>query len=191
MEKRGIAPISQKYRPIALFIQGGIGLLGNVLPAPIAGILGAADNLIGMVLPGNMVWGYIFWLRPEEASYSHPTRASVIQTLGGAWVDDFGEGLCEITLSGHTGWHRGELNPLGGEEAFFLLRKGLFELYHNLRMAAAAAGQDPDTIQMLFVDTLHASSYIVYPVSLITRKHRSRPLLYQYQLRLIGLKRLI
>lgn len=188
MEQTGSPPISQKARPVGLFINGGLGgsvsgLLGDAPPSVTA--------LFPMTLPTAMAWGYIFFLRPEEVIYHYPTRANVIQTLGGAWVDDFGEGLTEITLSGHTGWRRGELNPLGGEEAFLMLRKGCFELYHALRAAAAAAGQDPDTIEMLLVDTLHTTSYVVYPLSLQTRKHRQRALLYQYQVRLIGLRRLL
>jgi hypothetical protein len=188
MDKRGRAPIPQKARPLALFITGG-----NPLGGLIGGILGAIPGLSGasMSLPFGMAWGYIFFLRPEEVAYTHPTRATVIQTLGGAWVDDFGEGLTEITLSGHTGWRPGETIPIGGEEAFLLLRKGCFELYHNLRMEASRRGRDPDTVQMLFVDTLNTAVYVVYPTSLGTRKHRSRPLLFQYQLKLIGLNRLI
>ena len=188
MEKAGQPPISQKSRPIGLFINGGLGGL-------VSGVLGdLPPDLAGrfpISLPGVMAWGYIFFLRPEEIVYHHPTRASIVQTLGGAWADDFGEGLTEITLAGHTGWRRGEINPLGGEEAFLMLRKGCFELYHRLRGAAAEAGQDPDTVQMLLVDALNTASYIVYPVSLQTRKHRQRSLLYQYQLRLIGLQRLL
>jgi hypothetical protein len=197
MEKRGTPPISQKHRPLALFINTGfadglLGTLGSLLGGALGGVIAGAlgdltgvDEALTLTLPVGMPWGYVFWLRPEEVVYSHPTRASVVQTLGGAWVDDFGEGLVDITLSGHTGWHY----RVGGEPAFYALRNGCFQLYHQLRMAAADAGQDPDSVQMLFVDTLHAAAYVVYPESLQTRKHKTRPLLYQYQLRLKGLMR--
>lgn len=203
-----LPPTSQKARPMALFIMAGFGLDvgifgdlgrslgigGNIAGAlgdlgGLATHLGGATALGSLSLPGNALWGFVFSLRPEEVVYTHPTRASVIQTLGGAWVDDFGEGLTDITLSGTTGWHR--QSGLGGEESFLLLRAGVFEAYHQLRMEAAQAGQDPDRIQLVWVDTLHLCSYIVYPVSLQTRKHKSRPLLFQYQLRLTGLERLI
>ena len=140
-------------------------------------------------LPFGMAWGYIFFMRPEEVVYTHPTRATVVQTLGGAWVDDFGEGLVDITLSGHTGWRPG--NTVGGEEAFYLLREGCFWLFHGMRMDAARSGRDPDQVQMTLVDTLNLGVYKVYPVSMQTRKHRTSPLLYRYQLRLTALDRLL
>lgn len=194
--KSGRAPISQKNRPLGLFITSGTGgglggLIGNAINT-VSGILGGPANLASaapLSLPLGMAWGYIFFLRPEEVVYNYPTRATVVQTLGGAWVDDFGEGLVDISLNGHTGWRPG--HSIGGEEAFLLLRNGCFQLYHQMRMQAANSGQDPDNVKMIFVDTLHMTSYVVYPVSMQTRKHRSQPLLFKYQLRLTGLERLI
>ena len=175
---------------LGLFITNSGGDFGGLLGA-VSGILGGPANLIGseLSLPGGMAWGYIFFLRPEEVVYSHPTRATVVQTLGGAWVDDFGEGLVEITLAGHTGWRPG--GSIGGEEAFLLLRNGCFQVYHRMRMQAASSGRDPDEVRMIFVDTLHTCSYVVYPINMQIRKHRTRPLLFQYQLRLTGLDRLL
>lgn len=179
--------LSQKDRPLGLFITSGTGGIGGF----VSGILGLTGQQGGgsLALPFGMAWGYIFFLRPEEVVYNHPTRATVVQTLGGAWVDDFGEGLVDITLSGHTGWRPG--NTIGGEEAFYLLRNGCFQLFHSMRMNAARVGNDPDSVQMVFVDTLNAASYKVYPISMQTRKHRTSPLLYRYQLRLTALDRLL
>jgi len=190
-DKTGQQPVSQKARPMALFMTaaGGFGELGTI--GSIAGVLGNTLNAASLVLPVGMGWGYLFWLRPEEIIYNHPTRASVIQTLGGAWMDDFGEGVTNITLTGHTGWRPSGSSLLGGEAAFLALRHGCFELYHQQRDAAAASGLDPDSVQMIFVDTLNDTCYVVYPFSMTPRKHKSRPLLFQYQLRLIGLQRLI
>lgn len=209
--KSGTAPLSQKARPMALFILAGTGLDASlfggagVIAGISAGIAGALGDISGLVstlgnaanaaslgsllLPTNALWGFIFNLRPEELVYTYPTRATVIQTLDGAFVDDFGEGLTDITVSGHTGWHR--QSGMGGEESFLLLRQGVFETYHQRRAEAAEAGRDPDLVQMVWVDTLHLTSYVVYPISLQTRKHKTRPLLFQYQLRLTGLRRLV
>lgn len=148
-----------------------------------------------MLLSDEPTWEYELHTRPEDISYTHPTRATVIQTLGGAWVDDFGEGLTDIVLSGHTGWHyapdlRGEGNSKDGLTWMHELRHHLFEVYHERRLAAAQDGRDPDTVRLIFADTLNQAAYWVYPVSLQVRKHKSRPLLYQYQLRLIGLAKI-
>jgi hypothetical protein len=149
-------PISQKNRPIALVILN--------------------DNMPN--------WMHVFNPRPEELTYSHPTRATVIQTLGGGWVDDFGQGMVEINMSGHTGWNSG---LVAGELAAYNLRDACNGLYHELRKQKRAAGDDPDKIEMLFIDTLNMASYVVYPVSYQLRRHKSRPLLYQYQIKLIGI----
>lgn len=192
------APLSQKDRPMMLIITfsgsgglfSGVPGLGDIvgMVGDLASLAGAGPAAAGLSLPAGVVWGYLFSLRPEEVSYTHPTRATVIQTLGGAWVDDFGEGLTDISINGHTGWRGG---PLNGEAAFLSLRTGVFELYHQLRQLAADAGQDPDTVEMIWLDTLHLCSYRVYPISLQVRKSRTRPLLFQYQLRMTGLERII
>lgn len=202
-----LPPTSQKARPMALFIMAGggmdpsifgdlgaavgigsglAGMVGDI--SGLVGTLGGAANIASVLLPGNALWGFVFTLRPEEVTYTHPTRSTVIQTLGGAWVDDFGEGLTDIVISGTTGWRR--QSGMGGEESFRQLRTGVFETYHKRRMEAAEAGQDPDNVQMIWVDTLHLCTYRVYPITLQTRKHKTRPLLFQYQLRMTGLERL-
>ena len=167
--KTGKTPTSQKEMPIALIMQGSFIPLAE----------------------------YYFDLRPEELTYTHPTRASVIQTLGGAWVDDFGEGLVDIALSGHTGWRANDTplptapSMLDGMEKVIELRRLFFEEFHQQRMAAAQSGIDPDdAVQMMFADALNMALYRVYPVSLQIRKHKSRPLLYQYQLRMLGLEKM-
>lgn len=154
---------------------------------------------IALVMISNMggMIEYYFDLRPEELTYTHPTRATVVQTLGGAWVDDFGEGIVDIAMSGHTGWRANSVPlpikamPGDGMAKAFSLRKLCFEDFHQLRMAAAQDGIDPDeAVQMYFVDTLNKAFFKVYPVSLQIRKHKSRPLLYQYQLRMTGLAKM-
>lgn len=152
---------------------------------------------MALVMTGFISWFYEFFTRPEDITYAYPTRATVIQTLGGAWVDDFGEGLTDITINGHTGWHcapdlNGGLNSQDGMVKMHDLRYYCFEIYHAQRMLAAQLSQEPDAGATLFwIDTLHETAYEVYPLALQVRKHKSRPLLYQYQLRLIGLRKTI
>ena len=43
-------------------------------------------------------------IRPEELTRTDPSRINDTRTLGGAWSDNFGEGLSSLTISGHTGW---------------------------------------------------------------------------------------
>lgn len=157
-------PISQKFRPITLVVSGSTT---GFLPA----------------------WGHVFNPRPEEVNITNPTRATPIQTLGGAFLDDFGQGIADISLSGTTGWHG--IAGVPGELVFVNLRNMLIEQFHAARQAAAEAGQDPSMIKMYYADTLNTVLYEVYPLSFQLRRSKSRPLMYQYSIRLAGLDKII
>lgn len=146
-------PISQKNRPIALVLWG----------------LGVPTF-------------HYFSLRPEEFNYEIPSRANVHQTLGGAWVDDFGVGLKRITLSGTTGW-RGVVIP--GELWFLAFRELVYERYFALRQLAANTGVDPDTIRLFYVDTLNYLACWVHPVEFTHERSKSRPLLHRYRIQFV------
>lgn len=156
-----VTPPSQKNRPIALVISDG----------------------------GAISWMHVFLPRPEEVTFVHPTRAAVNQTFDGAWVDDFGQGVVEINISGHTGWRGANLMlaNVPGEVQAYNLRNAVMNTYHSLRESRARAAQDPDLVEMLFIDTLNLCGYVVYPTSFQLRRHKSRPLLYQYQIKLTAL----
>lgn len=120
-------------------------------------------------------------IRPEELSRSDPVRASITQTLGGFWADDFGSGLPTITLAGHTGW-RGSVNQDGAEQ-FAQLRKLIVERRQELRDERAKTG-DPDDIRLIFADQLNNQALYVQPTTFQLRRHKSRPLLSQYNISL-------
>ena len=134
-------------------------------------------------------WAHIFFLRPEEIVYTHPSRGTTVQTLGGAWVDSWGEGLIEVQLNGHTGW-RGSFN-IPGELQLYNIREMVFRQYHRLRRQFAQSNRDPNLIELILADTLNAYAATVYPVSFQLRRHKTRPLLYQYQIRLVVLRNFV
>ena len=70
-----ISPPSQKDRPVGLLL---------------------LDTGIPIGVP------YLFYPRPEDLQYTHPSRGTVIQTMDGGFVDDFGEGLVDIIATGTT-----------------------------------------------------------------------------------------
>lgn len=151
--------------------------------------------MLVLLWPGGL-WYHGFDPRPEDVSYGHASRAQVIQTLGGAYVDDFGEGLTDITIGGTTGWRATESLaaglPLDGMARMFELRQGFFELFHGWRMNAAQAGLDPDVaVSMYLADTLNWYLFQVYPMQLQVRRHKARPLLYQFTMRMVGIKKLV
>ena len=119
-------------------------------------------------------------IRPEELTRQEPSRITVLQTLGGAFVDDFGPGIAQITITGTTGWRGGfDEDGLG---LFLRLRRQVFETWHARRKAARDAGRDPDTVELIFTDELHGYSVVVVPMQFQLRRSKSRPLLAYYNI---------
>lgn len=152
-----MAPPSQRYRQVGFYLEGGNG----------------QDVKLDLAI------------RPEDLTVSEPSRLVVQQTLGGAWADSFDRGLVTINLSGTLGW-RGSL-LLSGEDAFAQLRETVFLSWHARRKEAIAAGDDPNTVRLTFIDTLDSLTYIVAPQQFTLRRSKSSPLLMRYQLRLVAL----
>lgn len=125
-------------------------------------------------------------IRPEDLSRDEPSRLNTHQTLGGAWADDFGEGLTAIEISGHTGW-RGSKDR-DGAAIFTALHTDIFQQWHKLRRERADQGNDPDTIEMIFSDELDGHSDVVAPRQFKLLRHKSRPLLKQYRISMVKLR---
>lgn len=126
-------------------------------------------------------------VRPEDLNRVEPSRASVNQTLGrsvNGWVDNFGEGLPSVTISGHTGWRTAAGSGEDGAEAFNTLNQLVAHEYHAAKQRAIDAGRDPATVKLLFVDMLDNFTWSVLPTQFVLRRSRSRPLLFQYQIAL-------
>lgn len=128
------------------------------------------------------------FIRPEELSRTSPSRMSVNQTLGGAWVDSFGEGLESITISGTLGWRTGQDGRDGGDRLLDM-RERTFERWHSLRQRAVDIGDDPNDVKLRFVDTLNSYTAVIAPQVFEIRRSKSRPLLASYRLSFISLGR--
>lgn len=124
-------------------------------------------------------------IRPEELTRTQVSRTSVQQTLGGAFVDEFGEGLTQINISGNTGW-RG-FDGVDGMTFFNELRAYSFTLWHQFRAIHVKNGFDPNSVQLIFTDALNNTIDVVVPQTFTLRRSRSRPLLCMYQISMIGL----
>jgi hypothetical protein len=110
---------------------------------------------------------------------------TVQQTIGGAFVDDFGAGLTQINISGNTGW-RG-FSGIDGMTFFQQLRAASFTNWHIARNNAVIKGKNPDLVQLIFTDALNSTLDLVIPTNFTLRRSRSRPLLCMYQISMIGL----
>jgi hypothetical protein len=121
-------------------------------------------------------------IRPEDLTRTEVSRMAVTQTLGGAYVDNFGEGVPTVQISGHTGWGAG--NRPDGRQAFFELHDQIFKQWHQQRAEAVEANLDPDKVKLIFNDVLDSFTWVVAPQNFVLRRSRSRPLLSQYQISL-------
>lgn len=159
MYRLGAAPTPQKVRPISFVLSEGGSVRGSV------------------TLP----------IRPEDLNRIESSRVTVHQTLGRGpvgWVDNFGEGLPSVTISGNTGWRVAAGTGKDGFGSFEDLNKLVQRDYHAAKQDAIDAGQDPSRVQLLFVDALDNFAWSVVPTQFILRRSKSRPLLFQYQIAL-------
>lgn len=102
---------------------------------------------------------------------------NVVQTLGSAWVDAFGPGIAQIVIAGHTGWAGGKSGP-DWESQFRQLHEAAFKGWNE----CVEATKDPESVEVLFVDTLDSRVARVVPKNFTLRRNKSRPLLVQYNI---------
>lgn len=124
-------------------------------------------------------------IRPEELTRTDLSRATVNQTFGGAWVDNFGPGIPQITISGHTGWRRDEVTGEDGEGRFAQLKEQVFDEWHASRARNIRTGLDPDLVRLIFTDALDSFSVAVVPMQFVLRRNKRQPLLMQYQIQML------
>lgn len=148
----------------------------------------AEDTPISFVLDskGAPVEEYVLFIRPEDISRTYPSRMSVNQTLGGAWLDSFGEGLETTTMSGITGWRTGP-DGLDGIERIVTMRSKVYVRWHALRAEAIARGDNPDDVKLRIVDTLNRYTRVIAPQVFEIRRSKSRPLLASYRIQFTAL----
>lgn len=145
----------------------------------------AEDRPISFVLEnkGRVVVETMLFIRPEDMSRSYPSRTSVNQTLGGAFIDSFGEGLEQTTISGITGWRAGP-DGKDGIDRMIDMRANIYTQWHTLRAAAIKAGTDPNEVKLRYSDTLNRYTRVVVPQVFEIRRNKSRPLLSTYRISL-------
>lgn len=145
----------------------------------------AGDRPIGFLLhdlaADTEPFAFNLVIRPEDLTRTETSRLAVQQTLGGAWADNFGRGLANITISGHTGW-RGTVRLGDGLAIFQQLRDQVFLQWHSKREDAIGRGNDPDLVKLIFADALDDYAAVVAPLSFVLKRSKTRPLLAQYQI---------
>lgn len=130
-------------------------------------------------------------INPQELSKQEPVRANVVQTLGGAYVDDFGRGLPRVNISGHTGWR---LKPMpdgsamqDGWQAFKALRNDVFRYFTDVKDDVRTYLRNPNYI-MRWYHWSQDEYYNIQPLEFDLQQSVSNPLFYQYTINFICLQ---
>jgi hypothetical protein len=127
---------------------------------------------------------YKFALNPEEYSISEPNRVTITQTKGGAFADEFGAGLPTITMKGTTGFKNGTSSGTTGYTKFDELRTTIRNVYNRLSPGQIVT---PDK-EMMFYNYTDGDFWVVTPQTFQLLRTVARPLLYTYNIELIGLR---
>ncbi|NLY08534.1 MAG: hypothetical protein GXZ11_01325 [Tissierellia bacterium] len=127
---------------------------------------------------------YLFTINPEMYDISIPNRQNVIYTKAGAFIDLFGEGINEITITGTTGWKAQTGNRDHGHEQFLKL-KSLFQAnMNNIQDGKPVKLSD----LLKFYNHTDGEAYYTVPVRLRIYRNVNQPLLYKYDIALTVIK---
>lgn len=120
---------------------------------------------------------YKFKLNPEEYSQDEPSRSTVTQTKGGAWIDDFGGGLEVIFMRGSTGMKNGYSR--------FRELRDIIRYYKDNTTPGSSPAQE-----LTFHNFTDGESWIVHldPAGFKLFRSKSNPLMYMYEIRLVCLR---
>lgn len=124
---------------------------------------------------------YKFTINPDTYSQKEPNRVNVTQTKGGAFVEAFGAGLPEITISGTTGFKVGTENPETGFEKFKELKALIKSVYSSVQDGSEI------TESLFFYNYTDEEYWATYPDSFELTRSKTQPLLYHYSIHLICL----
>jgi hypothetical protein len=120
-------------------------------------------------------------VNPEDISQNEPTRMSVTQTLGGAYVVDFGQGLIEVSISGTTGYkarYNSEGEYVDGFEEFINFRENIYRDFIQ---------NSDNGMEMFWYNWEDDEYYQIQPKSFRLMRNKQAPLLYRYEFQFICL----
>jgi hypothetical protein len=124
-------------------------------------------------------------INPEELGMDEPAKVTATQTLGGAYITDFGQGLPTVTLSGTTGYRK-RVNTEGAEtdgfEEFVNFRKNVYRRF--------ITDPEPDST-LSWYNWEDDEYYDIQPTNFRLSRSKNQPLLYRYELKFTCIKKLM
>ncbi|MBU5669504.1 hypothetical protein KQI68_06585 [Peptoniphilus sp. MSJ-1] len=119
---------------------------------------------------------YLFTINPEQYELKIPNRANATYTKAGVYLDLFGEGLRELTVSGITGFKSTTEDPEHGYKKFLLLKSIIRENMQDI--------EDGKPVKdfLMFYNHTDGEGYETIPTRLSILRNVSQPLLYKYDM---------
>jgi hypothetical protein len=125
-------------------------------------------------------------INPEDLSIDSPYRVNAVNTMGGAFVDVWGQGVRRILMRGHTGWktYKSTGQVQDGYDNIFNLRDNIINRYLQIRIDNSPnypQSRIDDGLSLELVDNLHQTVYSIIPENFRLLRNRARPLLHMYE----------
>lgn len=126
---------------------------------------------------------YQFTINPEQYDIKIPSRLNLVYTKAGAFIDLFGEGVKEISISGTTGFKANSNDIEHGYKKFLELKAFIEEDMNKVQEG------EPINEFMNFYNHTDGEAYVVVPTTLSIKRNVNQPLLYKYDLMFYAIRR--
>lgn len=131
---------------------------------------------------GKERYRHTMLVNPQDMSVAEPARINAQQTLGGAYVSHFGQGLFQVSLSGITGYSA-RYNADGvlrdGYEEFKAFRDKVYRDFVKTN-----SGQ----MEMFWYNWEDEQYFKIVPLTFRLMRSRSEAIMYRYELTFVCLK---
>ena len=131
---------------------------------------------------GKIKYRHTLLVNPQEMSVDEPHRASVTQTLGGAYVELFGKGLHTVNISGLTGYHARKNVEGKITDGYQEMRNFRNKIYRDFLKSIDSK------YQLFWYNWEDTEYYQVIPMNFRLQRSRSEPTMYRYDLSMTCIK---
>ena len=126
---------------------------------------------------------YSFNINPENYDIKLQNRMNLVYTKGGAFIDLFGEGVKEISISGTTGLSGQSGDQNEGFNKIKELKSMIEENFNNIQDGA------PVEDFLNFYNHTDGEAYVTVPVRFNVLRNVNQPLLYKFDLFLYAIRK--
>ncbi len=111
-------------------------------------------------------------------------RTTPTQTIQGVYTDNFGLGVGQLQVTGHTGWQVGvgqyQGAPVDGFAAMQALKYGIWNYYFSLQLTQAVSNSQ---VTMQWFNDIDEQFFSIQPTGTLSiSRHKSSPFLYWFDM---------